>query len=280
MRSRILRAMVGVGLMVAALSGARLVADTHASPDTEAQRHLRAARGALGGDERIATVKRLVLRGSLRTLDGGSGRQQDARPFEIRVIRPDHYLRLASNPMIRMRYGFTEDHVIFEWKPLSPQTRMSMQVPEDALQRQHADCARLMLGLLAETQTAIRLEADPGSTATSVQLTGPENFAATLDLDPVSHVPLRVRYQSERSFPQAQPAQSGAMRGVVPPPERTEIVLAFDERQTTDGVSVAHHITESARGFVFQEIRFDSVLVNPALTAKDFEVQESAPPQQ
>jgi hypothetical protein len=180
-------------------------------------------------------LKTLVLRGSWQQLDVGSGRLMPAKPYEIRVIVPDHYLRLASTVFARLRSGFAGDRLIYEWKAQGPQVKMAMRVPDDQIKTERAQYARLMQGLLPKTQT--------------------------------------VRYQDLVSFPVAGGAPSGSM----PPPESVEVTLTFEDRRTVDGFSLPFRIRQTARGVTFQDIKFDSILVNPPLTAAEFEADESRP---
>jgi hypothetical protein len=191
--------------------------------------------GTHTSDAPLKDLKTLVLRGSWQQLDAGSGRLMPAKPYEIRVIVPDHYLRLASTVFARLRSGFAGDRLIYEWKAQGPQVKMAMRVPDDQIKTERAQYTRLMQGMLPETQT--------------------------------------VRYQDLVSFPVAGGAASGSM----PPPESVEVTLTFEDRRMVDGFSLPFRIRQTARDVTFQDIRFETILVNPPLTAAEFEADESRP---
>jgi hypothetical protein len=261
-----------------ALESRHLAAQT---PDT-AQRRLQAAREALGGEARLKQIKTLILAGTWQQLDVGSGRLMPPKPYEVRLILPDHYLRLASSAFARLRAGFAGDRLIYEWKPGGPQVKMSIQVPDDQLSKEQAAGARLMLGLLAETQTALRLNAHAPSDARlsdTVDLSGPNGLAFALDLDGASHLPIRVRYRDLMSFPASgNTTQSGSTTvGTLPAPEPAEVTLSFEDRHQVEGVGLPSRVRQLARDVVFQDIRFEKISVNPSLSLQEFESDDSRP---
>jgi hypothetical protein len=244
---------------------------------------LQAAREALGGEKRLRAVKALLLQGTSQSLNAGSGQMLPAQPFEIRIVFPDHYLRLSANPMIFMRNGFAGDRLIDEWKPANPEVRMSKTPQPDQMQKSRAECARFMLGIMAATQTPLRLDvkaagSGAGGGGDTLLVTGPEGFSVSLDLDPQSRVPLRVRYQNDQMhFPRTgQAAADPALRGTVPPPERAEDTFIFDDRRPVDGVLMPHRIREVSRDITFHDWRFEKIVINPPLTTQNFDAGSPA----
>jgi hypothetical protein len=194
--------------------------------------------------------------------------------LEIRILLPRGYLRIEQDSAILRRSGFFGTTLLNQWKPLVPNAQVSTSFSAEQINIEQRACAQLVLGMLAETATAFPLEVgqDPQPSEHSVRLDGPGGSTVIMDLDETSHLPLRVRFESAVRFPRAITAEE-KRAGVVPPPpkpENAEVVLAFQNRRLVDGVALASEVVRTARDIRFERMRFDSIVVNPALSPDDF----------
>ena len=132
--------------------------------DDEAVSALTTARTAIRGDTRPEMrVDSLTLVGSRTGPSRLTGMVNPPEPFEIRVLLPDHYVRISTNPMIIGWYGFRGDVLISKTLLTSSGVRMPSSVlqPEvvtAALREHRAKFTALVLGMLAETAAPLSLE--------------------------------------------------------------------------------------------------------------------------
>ena len=139
---------------------------------------------------------------------------------------------------------------------------------------------RLLLGMLGDAKdiAAVKASRSPGSVGRSdaIAFAGPNGFAATVDIDTKSALPLRVRYVDDVRYPVALTDQDRAARRMPGPwtVERVEVTISFEDRRLTGSLLLPYLIRQTAAGRRFEEIRFDRIVVNPSLTAADFGRQD------
>jgi hypothetical protein len=220
--------------LIATMAGhAALAVRSHGDP--KADEVMAAARKALGGEKKIASVKGLALRADYRrevsgdaAMAGGggggtfimmgpggggtpAGPQQLTGKIEIDVALPDKYLRSdigVSGFALTRTDGFEGTRPFVEVIPGNPGMRVQVDNPatdparaKAALKRSHGDLARLMLGLVADTQPSFSATytytgqaESPDGKADVIDVTGPEDFKARLFIDTTTHLPLMLTY--------------------------------------------------------------------------------------
>jgi hypothetical protein len=204
---------------------------------------------------------------------------EQEHPLQILCVLSDGYLEIARHELFETRRGFRRDRSILQTMPLAPDVQTSTGSPPIDLAPFRRSLARLAAGMLARVDTlpglvvtaagpnAVRL--DDGMNA------DPRALAATLEIDPATKLPARLVWRARTRV--LQPGAilgnaSGAMgAGPVGPdaPEET-LTMAFGDRRDVDGYRLPFRITLSTRGITLEEMRFDRIDVNPALTDEDF----------
>jgi hypothetical protein len=221
--------------------------------DAKAGAVMAEARKALGGEQKLAAMKGLSIRGSYRretsappgagggmvtmTMNGpgagpgaGGGSPQQSGDIEIDVEFPDKYIRIdAGTGMMAMTRteGFEGDRPFVDMASSQPGLRVFASNPADgpaarqaALRRSREDLARLLLGTVAATQPSFPVTytyagqaESPDGKADVIDVTGPDNFAARLFLDAQSHLPLMLTYMAPEARMMIRTAREGG-----PPP--------------------------------------------------------------
>lgn len=251
------KALVVLALASSALSAAQM-------RQTAPEAALASAREALGGVQ-VAKVKSLLLQGESQALNLANSQMSPPTALEIRVLLPDHYLRIDLTETIERRAGFSGETVLNAIQPRKPDVNVGGSWgPEQVKIERHA-IARLILGLLARTDMVQGLRPAAAS-GDSITLEASDGFKATLDVEASTHVPLRLRYRAAVRFP---PPAGQPMMGP-PPSTDAEVTVAFSERRPVEGVSLAHRITTTARDLTLADLRFHRIVVNPGLRPEDF----------
>lgn len=230
------------------------------------------AQAAIGSTRALQDVRSLILQGTVREgFNGVTGKLiNTAYPVEIRIIRPDHFVRIVTTQSMEVRNGYRGAELLNEWIPLRPDINYHVQSRPEDIKHEHARFARLILGMLAEPRTSLRLTAKASGTG-FVELVGPDGFRMTLELDSVTRLPSAVRYQDELPF--AIPmTPDAAKKGVapLPKPERADVAWVFDDHRLTDGLRLPYRVRQVSRDVTFFDMRFDRILVNPPLKSSDF----------
>jgi hypothetical protein len=241
---------------------------------SDADRQLKAARAAIGSDAALRGLKALVLKGTNRQPSGHSG-TMISTALEYRVQFPDRYVRIDTNQYFMRTNGIADSGVVVRWKPLKPGLKFTQPRPEPpAVPR--ARFARLLLGMLADTTHPMPLKVGGGKMSGvvyTVELTGADGFAASLDLDTTTHLPVRVRYQAE--MPQTRTIRLSQDKSTHVatdgPREQAEVTYAFEDHHVVNGLNLPHRIRGFARDVTFEELQIEEALVNPPLGPKDFE---------
>jgi hypothetical protein len=253
---------------------AQLRAHVQRSQPGSARALLTRARQAIGGEARLRRLKALVLYGTARVgFNGVTGELLPPHPVEVRILLPDNYLRIDQDEDVVRRAGFSGAFLLNQWTPRRPDVRVSTRFGPEAMQLERLECARLVVGLLAETETGLSLQvrgtASRAGDAT-VHLVGPHAFSAFLDFE-ATGAPWQLRYAASVTFPRPLTPEEKKL-GVPPPrpPEKAEVTLAFEDRRVVGGLALPHRVRRSAREILLEELRFERIAVNPPLTLADF----------
>jgi hypothetical protein len=211
----------------------------------------------------VASLRSVVLTGSTRNLIGSTGKLSAERPMEIRVSLPDKYLSIVKRDTVELRAGFDGQTLLNASKAVAADTTYGSTYGAGQIGIERARFARLMLGMFAFSGSAVPLVFKRAN-ATTIVATGAGEAATTIELDTATGVPARIRHQGEVRFP--APGSPTPTE-----PQQTEIIWTFSDRRNVSGIHVPHRIVRSAREHVLEEITFTSVVINPALSGKDFD---------
>ena len=272
-------------LQVIAVSGGLVVADIGvpvlfparaATGQQDAPAALRKARAAVGNE--ATRIKSLILEGTI--MSGFNGVTAEpmttAVALTIQVLTPSYYLNRQQGSSITYLRGFRREVAFFESRRTGEKnkgtgrTSPSMGAGELAMFRRYV--ARLLLGMFVEATAVLPIAPTAPASTLRVPVKGPDEFAAVVELDPTTNVPVRLRYQDTVDYPERAVTDADRKAGVVPPwkHEVTEVTVSFEDRRHVDGFLVPFTIRQTAAGRRFEEIRLSRVVVNPPLTPADF----------
>ena len=196
--------------------------------DVKAAQVLAAARAALGGETKLASMKGLSLRATyqrelaappggggavIMMMGPGGGSPQMSGELEIDVLFPDKYIRVdtGTGPVaITRTEGFDGERPLLAVRSSSPHVRvMGDNVDADperakaAAGRARAELARLLLGLIAGTQPGFPVTysyvgqaESPDGQAQVIDVKGPDGFETRLFIDATTHLPLMLTYMA------------------------------------------------------------------------------------
>jgi hypothetical protein len=225
---------------------------------------LASARKALAGGQ-TDSVKSLRLHGRSQSLNLATAQAAEPRQLEIRILLPDHFLRIERTDAIEWRYGFSGDVLLNAMKPLKPDVNVGGSWGPEQLKIERLTAARLVLGMLARADVLAGVR-PIASDASATTIEGPDGFKAMLELDPSTRIPLRLRYQSGVRLP----PPGGQPLGGPPPSTQAEVIQEFLERRAVVGVLIPHRVMTTAKGFTLSDLRFDKIVVNPGFRPGDF----------
>jgi hypothetical protein len=257
---------IGLAALLAALSSGPLSGQDSAIFDVAAMRDVKtrdlmtAARVAVfGGPGGVALLRALRFKGRSRfPAEDGS---LISATVEIRVLLPDHYLRIDTAPFGRRLNGVSGNTAVNLIERANGQTTQDPSDAKTLLFADRSQLARLMLGVAAYTSPALPValstrdtpQAMPGpSDPLGIDATGDhgfEGFVARLVLDAKSRTPGRVVFWDA---------------------DRTVLTTAFTERRSTGGMKAPYSIVTTAGDRIVDELVFDEVAVNPKLSKTDF----------
>jgi hypothetical protein len=268
-------AVLDLALVLALGLSAQLFAGQNANRPASASPATAIARAVSG----TTSVKSLVLQGTVASgTDGRTGQlTTTVEPFEMKVLLPNHYIRVENRVGFRRVEGFNDNTLIKVFRPLAPDAPLpSVSVDATAeLARQRVLAARWVVGILGSLDGALPLAAKPSSTPSTLRVTGPEGFDCSVDLSE-GGVPLRLRFEAVAPFytpPGPGERQFGRKM------ERAEWTWAFANRKVVDGVQIPHAISIAARSLEsdlttrLEEFTVRSAVINAALTPADFQVK-------
>jgi hypothetical protein len=210
------------------------------------------ARKALGGEQKLASLKGLSIRGSYRR-DGGlppgagggamnimitgpgpaGDSPQSTGDLEIDIEFPDKYIKVDTGTgMMAMTRteGFDGNRPFMDVASSQPGMRIINSRPGDdpnavpmALRRTREDLARLLLGVIAGVQPSFAVTygyagqaESPDGKADVIEVKGPDDFAARLFLDAESHQPLMLSYLAPEPRVMMRTARGGGPPADVP----------------------------------------------------------------
>ena len=253
---------------------------------------LAAARAALGGEARIASVKTFIATGRTRQVRG-----ENLVPieFEIQAELPDKYSRHDEFPAQDAgptTAGFVGDALVLIPRPVPPPPRPGMPAPPPgAMEAQlrarmttaKQDFARLLLGMFAGTTPAFpvtysyvgQAEAPQGK-ADVIDVKGPANFAARLFIAE-NGLPIMLSWQAAAPpttrpggpAPPASPASPASPAAPArPAPEQR---LFFADYRDVDGLKLPFRIRRAAGTETTEETTFDRYRINAKVDPRRFD---------
>jgi hypothetical protein len=274
---------------------------------------LAAARTALGGDAKIASVKTFIANGRTRQVRG-----ENLVPieFEIQSELPDKYARRDEFPAQDAgpsTSGFNGDALILIPRPAPPPPRPGAPPPSPAQQEAalrgrltaaRQDFARLMLGMFASSFSSFPLtfaylaqaEAPQGK-ADVIEVKGPGNFAGRFFINSQTHLPIMLTWQAPQGPPgggrgpaatgggppsppppgapgaPAPGAAAGAPAAAPPPPALVEQRMFFADYRNVDGLQLPFRIRRAAGADTTEETTFDRFRINAKIDPRRFETQ-------
>jgi hypothetical protein len=277
-------------------------------------------RKALGGEQKLAAVTALSLRATYQRemsmpgmagggratviMNGGpagAGNTQMTGEIELDVELPSRYIKVDTSTgfmaMTRTE-GFDGERPFANAVSANPGMRIQIDRPGDdaartrlALQRNQAELARLLLGLLGTTQTSFpvtytyagQAESADG-TADMIDVKGADNFAVRLFLDVKTHLPLMLTYKA----PEPRIVMSTTDRGAANPdaererlererreaeaaaPQLIEYRVFFSDYRDVGSLSLPHRIARGTAQKTTEEWEVKSYKINPTLKADTF----------
>lgn len=235
------------------------------------------ARKAVGADR--LRVTSLSAKGTVYSgFNGVTGQPLErAATLYVKVQCPDFYVRVQEDGRKRRRIGFARLEPILSIAPLREETQVGVTPPDDPAEfidlQRHA-IGLFLLGALADTcgmfkTTVIVPPSDKPQDVEVLQTRtrGP----VSIDFDRQSGFPLRVRYVDEVFMPKPiSPADRKQGRLSEVQRITTEVVLSFDDRRAVGGIRFPHKFLKTANGIRLEQISFDEVLINPALSLDEF----------
>ena len=280
------------------------------------------ARQALGGEQRLAAVKALSLRATyqrdmnMQGMTGGGratiainsgqgpgGGGQVNGEIEVDVELPGKYIKVDTSTgfmgMTRTE-GFEGNRPFADATPANPGMRIRIDRPTDdpvrakqALQRNQAELARLLLGILGSTQswwpvtyTHAGIAESPDGKADMIDVKGPDDFAVRLFLDVQTHLPLMITYTApeprivmataDRRAPDeaTERERIGRERAAAEamPPRMVEYRLFFSDYRDVGGLTLPHRIARGTADKTSEEWEIKSYKINPSFKPDRFKV--------
>jgi hypothetical protein len=300
-----------------------LLVTTSQAQENKGTQMMAQARKALGGEQKLAAVKALSLRATYQRemslpgmtgggramvrMEGGGGgpamgdNSQITGEIEVDVELPAKYIKVDTSTgfmaMTRTE-GFDGDRPFAHAAAANPGMRIQIDQPgadperlKMALQRNQAELARLLLGILATAQPSFPVSYSYAGIAESadgkadmIDVKGPDNFAARLYLDVQTHLPLMLTYMA----PEPRIVMSTVDRGNADaerervererqqaeeaPPKLVEYRLFFSDYRDVGDLSLPHHIARGTAQKATEQWEVKSYKINPTLKADRFKV--------
>ena len=287
--------LVAGALAIVAAGAATAGQDFAKIQDANARNLMTRSRQAVGSGDALAQLHSLLLTGSSHI---PSDQGLVACDVEIRILLPDHYLRIDTAPFGEKRAGFQGATVLSaineKGRTIFPPERLKDQI----LQSERLRMLQLLIGAAtyvsppnAVTFTSVAgdvstLQAQATSEAAAQKAAaqraweaagrsgqpppspdGAQTFAANYP-DPYNiDVSLRdgIRFRltlDRRTYLPARLAYSNA--------NGDDVRITFEERRVTDGLNLPYRITTTSRGHVIDDLILDQIEVNSGLTKADF----------
>jgi hypothetical protein len=290
--------------------------------DDKANQVMARVRTALGGEQKLTTVRTLSLRAtyqremSMPGMTGGGramivmndgpaagGTPQVSGELEIDVELPSRYIRIdtSTGVMATTRTeGFDGTRPFAHAASANPGMRIRIDPPGDdpdrakqALRRNRAELARLLLGILGAPQasfpvtyTYAGVAESPDGTADMIDVKGPEDFAVRLFVDAKTHLPLMLTYTAPeprivmRTAERQRAGESAERERLAndlrqaegAPPTLVEHRIFFSDYRNAGGLSLPHRIARGTVQKTTEEWEVKSYKINPRFEADRFKV--------
>jgi hypothetical protein len=236
--------------------------------DPAAEDFFRYSRMALGGGA-VNKIKTLSFKGKSKTQVGNG--VIDAN-VEIKILLPDHYLRVDAIPTSQRIAGFAGKTLLSAIRDGEAVSYPPDQLKPQILKFERFWMARLLLGTTTyvSSEMSMRFQSIGGAlemtdpranarNAASVDLShldplavmalGDDGFATRWTVD-TAHLPVKLSYQG------------GSDRGTW--------TITFADRRSTGGVLMPYRITTMNGDRVVDDLSFDQILINPEIGKGDF----------
>jgi len=253
--------------------------------DSKAKEAVDAAHKALGGADKIDSVKSIIMSGTgtAGTFDisGETPKRTGTLTFEfeIRMLLPDNILTFEktfygeTTPTTGITYRSVSNGGVMGMTIYDPAS--SLQSPPKPTARDQSEInwrlwemARLLVGTLMKAGP-MPLTITSGSIPERFTITEPAGETCEVEFDAQMKYPSIVRYT--RMTPVFVSPATGYFRPPNIIQEERELVLQFQEWLSIDGIMFPRVITEidESRN---REMRIEKIQINPNLTMKDFEI--------
>jgi hypothetical protein len=239
--------------------------------DVAAENLFRYSRMAVGTGPAVAGLRSLVLKGRSRLLVDSNAPLASAT-VEIRLLLPDHYLRIDTIGTAERRAGYAGNAILSSIRDGANVSYPPDQLRRQLLQNGRFHVIRFLLGAVTYVTPELVLTfhsvpksvemVDPrisARTTTAVDMSGNlepytanvtgEEFDARFIIDGTTRMPSRIEYHAA---------------------DKKDMVLRFEDRRRVAGLLLPFHIVTTSAGRVVDEVIFDQILVNSELSKGDF----------
>lgn len=279
-------------------------------------------RKSLGGEQKLSALKSLSLRATYQRemsmpgmagggravimMNGGpagDGSGQVTGEIELDLELPGKYIKVDTSTgfmaMTRTE-GFDGDRPFANAVSANPNVRIRIDRPEDdpsytktALERNQAELARLLLGILGTTPASLPVTYSYAGIAESadgkadmIDVTGPGNFAVRLFVEVRSHLPLMLTYKAPEPRIVVNTADRGSGRegddrdqierarkeAESAPSKLVEYRLFFSDYRAVGEFSLPHRIARGTAVKTTEEWEIKSYKINPTFKPDRFKV--------
>jgi hypothetical protein len=254
-------------LACVALSVVVVAQDNVQFSDPNVEDVFRYARMAVGGGA-VAKIRTLELKGQSKIVNADASFIDC--DVDIRILLPDHYLRIDATASDAKLAGFAGKNVLNAIRSGGNLSLPPANLTSAILKNERARLARLLLGgityvtpeqlLLFHSSGLTGGMIDPRESAKTAarmegrgepnvaEITGPEGFHARMIVDASSRWPTRLMYRSGSQ----------------------DETITFEDRREIDGLKLPYRITTSVGGRVIDALIFDEIRVNPEMSKGDF----------
>lgn len=259
---------VGIVALVSALAPTARVESSQPARDL-----VRAAQRAVGSGGNVSSIQSLRIEGSLKfRFNTVSGELRPAEPASILVKLPDHYLRQSSSPAgIVTREGFAGRGSLLNIVPPRGWVSSGSAPAAQSVAAPRRELARLMLGMLADPERVMRFTVTTLDANTFVATPEPSAPAMTVVLDS-SRLPVAIREPGKLGFPRklTDAERKAGVTSQWSPLEDVDITYTFSDRRNVGGFLLPHRVTKAARNVIFEDLRIETIVINPTLSPDDF----------